>query len=143
MPPRTRPQKPEGLVVDLRCYSREAVLQAAGVFARRADFFVEDESRTSLALSVRARAALSPEESRRLAGEFLNEALNQDLRLEVVKSRQDLLRLLTAQVLGAAAGDAGQSGVDAKKELELRRQAEAFMAEAGGGAASKRRGGAR
>ena len=140
MASRTQPQTPDGLVaLDLRCYAREAVMQAAAVFSGRADFFIEAEGRTTLELSVRPREEISADQSRQLIGDFLNEALNQDLRLSVVKSRQDLLRLLTAQVLSAAAGDASLTPVDAKSERSLRQQARELMAQCGSGDSSKKK----
>ena len=146
MAARMAPQKREArVVVDLRCYDREAVAQAAAIFLRQgqAEFFIEKEGPETLEVAVRTRDDAAPGRARRLAGDFLNEALNQDLRLGTARSNKALLQLLTAQALRSAAGDPGRKPVDAKAERRLRQEARRLMRHAQARARTERRGGRR
>jgi len=116
------------IVLDLRCYDREAVTLAAATLSRQAEFFIEKDGKGTLEVSLQARDAASATQARRLAGAFLNEALNQDLRLGVARRNQDLLRLLTAQALRSAAGDPDRTRLDARTERRLQSEARRLMA---------------
>ncbi|HAM36515.1 MAG TPA: hypothetical protein DEB40_14530 [Elusimicrobia bacterium] len=124
--PKDPPEREVRVVLDLGCYDREAITQAAAVFSPQAEFFIEKEGKETLEVSVSARGD-APGEARRLAGEFLNEALNQDLRLRLARSNQGLLRLLAAQALRSAAG-AERPPLDAKAQRRLRLEARRLMA---------------
>lgn len=109
------------LSFDKRLYAREAVISAAKVFSDRAEFFMEQESEERLDLALQARKPTDGRGLQQLAGEFANEALNQDLRLDLVMKNSRIVQLLTAFTLHAASGPAegtpqkGSSQADPKK----------------------------
>jgi His-Xaa-Ser system protein HxsD len=130
MGPKVKPAAHKAAIsLDKRLYRREAVTLAAAVFAQRAEFFVEKEDAKSLRISLAAKNQVSPGELRGLAGEFLNEALNQDLRLDLAKQNSRILELLTAQAL-ISAGGAEKIPLEAKAEKNLQAEAGRYMAEA-------------
>lgn len=116
--------------LDKGLYRREAVTLAAAAFSSKAEFFVEREDETALVVALQVREEASRRELEALAGEFLNEALNQELRLDLAKENSRIIELLTAQALYAARG-AEPSAPDEEAEREIQRKAERFMAEAG------------
>ena len=118
------------ILLSKKIYHREAVTLAAAVFARKAEFLVGRESSSSIVISLRAKDGISPAELRGLAGEFLNETLNQDLRLDLAKENARIIQLLVAQTLASARGNTA-STVDVHAEKKLSEEAERLMDEAG------------
>lgn len=92
------------ITLDKRLYRRESVDLAAAAFSGKAEFFIDDEDENFLKLTLQAIHGDSPARLRELAGEFLNEALNQDLRIELARENAPIIKLLTTQVLFAARG---------------------------------------
>jgi hypothetical protein len=89
------------LRLDAGLYSPEAARAAAAAFAGRAEVFLLEEDGAA-SVTLRSRSADAADLGR-LAGEFLNEALNQDLRLSTVRKNARLLGMLVAASLRTAA----------------------------------------
>lgn len=121
------------VTLDSKVYRREAVRSAAVVFSDKAKFFVEREGKGSIEVALRARKEASPAELRELAGEFLNEALNQDLRLTLARENAGILKLITAQTLYAARGAERPPSLDAETENKLQEEGDRLLAEARAG----------
>jgi hypothetical protein len=103
---------------------------AAQIYSRQADFFIIREGKTELELSLRIRGDGGPHGLRRVAGEFLNEMLNQDLRLSVAKANRGLMHLSLAQTLRCAAGERPAVTLGRKAQQQLRREASRLKAKA-------------
>lgn len=102
---RIKPKSREAAMsLDKRLYCRESVDLAAAAFSRKAEFFIDQEDDVSLKLTLQAHQGDSPARLRALAGEFLNEVLNQDLRIDLARENAPIIKLLTTQVLFSARG---------------------------------------
>jgi len=86
------------IIFDSAVYSKEAVELAAYVFAGRCEVKV-----TSGGQAFRAR--LSGAAAGRLAGEFANEALNQQCRIDLAKKNSKLAGMIVTKALLAACGE--------------------------------------
>ena len=87
-----------------KIYSREALEIAAQIFAPRAEVYL-DESASAFALTLKSkRGEPSKADLETLAGEFLNELLNQDYRFLVGRFNQKISSLVVTQALLAARG---------------------------------------
>lgn len=95
----------ETVRLDLKIYSKEVVPLTQAVFADRADIQIKDEGKDAVAVVLRPKRPMDARERQALGGEFVNEVLNQDLRLGVVKSNSRVLQMLIASALQYAVGD--------------------------------------
>lgn len=110
---RLKPKSREAAIsLDKRLYGRESVDLAAAAFSKEAEFFIDDEDDGCLKLTLQAIQGDCPTRLRALAGEFLNEVLNQDLRMDLARQNAPIIKLLTAQVLLSARG--AQKAADAR-----------------------------
>lgn len=116
------------ILLNKKAYRREAVTLAAAVFAQKVDFFVGRENPNAMEVFLRAKDDVPPAELRGLAGEFLNEALNQELRLDLARENAEIIKLLIAQALACARG-AEASKSDAQAEKKASEDAERLMNE--------------
>jgi len=116
------------ILIDLELYSEEAIKLAAPVFSAKAEFFVDEDPSGRLKIVLQAKKGVPFQDLRRIAGEFLNEALNQDLRLGLLQRNSRILQLLTAQALAAAKAPE-QGPDDAGVEKSLASEAERLMTE--------------
>lgn len=82
-------------------YSQDGLEIAARVFSSRADVFLEE---TAKAFGVTLQAKSSKADPEALAGEFLNELLNQEYRFIVGKHNRKISNLIVTQALFAARG---------------------------------------
>ena len=120
------------LLLDTGIYRREALTLAAAVFSRKVEFLVGREEPGSIEVTLRAKGEVSPSELLGQAGEFLNEALNQDLRLDLAKENAGIIKLLMAQALASARG-AESPGADPQAEKKLGEEAERLIGESRAG----------
>ena len=86
------------MVLDARIYSGEAVKLAAFVFSERADIRIAP-GKGGLTVSVKA------ENAGRVAGEFLNEVLNQQCRIDLAKKNSKIAGIIATKALLSAAGE--------------------------------------
>lgn len=114
--------------IDLEVYAEEAVKLAALIFSAKADCFVEDGLPGQRKIVLQAKGNASVRGLRRVVGEFLNEVLNQDLRLQLLRDNSRILQLLTAQAL-AAAKSLPAAPIAPEIEQNLREEAERLIAE--------------
>lgn len=117
------------IAIDREIYSEEAIRLAAGVFSAKAEFFVDEEPSGRLTISLEAKKNVSSPDLQRIAREFLNEALNQDLRLRLLQKNSRILQLLTAQALAAAKAPS-RTLEDPANVKSLAAEAERLMKEA-------------
>jgi His-Xaa-Ser system protein HxsD len=90
--------------VDRKVYSRDAAAIAAQILAKNVNVYL-DESKTKLDLTLEAkRKDLKKADLENLAGEFLNEMLNQEYRFVVGRFNQKIANLIVTQSLLAARG---------------------------------------
>ena len=93
---------------DRGIYTKEAILIAAQIFAGRAEVFL-DEPSNAFGVTLKARKKTAGKaELRELAGEFLNELLNQEYRFIVGRFNRKISNLIIAQALLSARGDDGR-----------------------------------
>ncbi len=116
------------ILIDLGIYAEEAIKLAALIFSAKADCFVEEGPSGRRKIVLQARENASVQELRGVSGEFLNEVLNQDLRLQLLRDNSRILQLLTAQAL-AAAKSLPPTPVEPEIEQNLREEAERLIAE--------------
>lgn len=91
-------KKEKKLSVDDAVYSEEALRLAAYVF--------EDRFRVSLKRAgSKTEVSFSGPEAGAAEGEFLNEALNQQCRLDLMKKNSKVARLVVTRMLISATGD--------------------------------------
>lgn len=95
------PQPDGGLAirVDLSVYGVESVLRAAHRFTGRCHVHVEKET-DSVAI-VRVHPKTQGEDASFVAGELLNEILDQDLRSRLAASTEPIRRLILAQAFSS------------------------------------------
>jgi len=86
------------LVLDSGIYSAEAVKLAAFVFANRAGIKVVKGRGTS-------NVVISAPNAERLAGEFMNEVLNQQCRIDLAKKNSKIAGIIVTKALLSAAGE--------------------------------------
>ncbi len=86
------------MVLDSGIYSGEAVKLAAFVFSDRADIRIAP-GKGVVKVSVRAEHAV------RAAGEFLNEVLNQQCRIDLAKKNSKIAGIIVTKALLSAAGE--------------------------------------
>ena len=96
--------KEAGFDVSPELYSEESLALAARVFERQADAYVETKGK-ALRVTLEAKKRLPKEGLDRLAREFLNEALNQEMRRLVGAANKNLAALLVTQALYSARGE--------------------------------------
>ncbi|OGS54917.1 MAG: hypothetical protein A3J79_10270 [Elusimicrobia bacterium RIFOXYB2_FULL_62_6] len=85
------------LSLDASVYSFEAVKLAAFVFSGRG-VAVSSRGRTS-------KAVVSGPDAERLSGEFMNEVLNQQCRLDLAKKNSKIAGIITTRALLSALGE--------------------------------------
>lgn len=88
------------LSLDAGIYSPEAVKLAAFVFSDR-----------GVKVSARGKnstAAVSGPDAERVAGEFMNEVLNQQCRLDLAKKNSKIAGIITTRALLSALGETGE-----------------------------------
>jgi len=88
----------EEMVLDSGIYSGEAVKLAAFVFSDRADI------RISPGKGV-VKVSVSAEHAVRAAGDFLNEVLNQQCRIDLAKKNSKIAGIIVTKALLSAAGE--------------------------------------
>lgn len=86
------------LSLDTEIYSEEAAKLAAFIFAAKAEVKVV---RAGKAL----RVTLSAEDADKAAGEFLNEVLNQQCRLDLAAKNSKIASIIVTKALLSAAGE--------------------------------------
>lgn len=86
------------LILDPDIYSGEAVKLAAFIFAARA------EVKTGRA-GKRLRVTLRAEDVQKAAGEFLNEVLNQQCRMDLAAKNSKIASIIVTKALLSAAGE--------------------------------------
>lgn len=116
------------ILIDQKVYAEEAVQLASLIFSAKADCFVEEGLRGRRKVVLQAKENASAQGLRRVAGEFLNEVLNQDLRLQLLRDNSRIIQLMTAQAL-AAAKSLPPTPVEPEIERNLREEAERLIAE--------------
>lgn len=84
--------------LDCRIYSREALDLAAFVCAPRAEIKVSKSSGGN-------KVTVSAEDAGRAAGEFLNEALNQQCRMDLAAKNSKIASIIVTKALLSAAGE--------------------------------------
>ena len=89
--------------VSTKVYGREALLIAAQVLSSRAEAFLS-EDKASYELTLKAKRKTDAAGLEALAGEFLNELLNQEYRFVVGRFNQKITSLVVTQALLAARG---------------------------------------
>lgn len=112
--------------VPKKIYSDDAVGVAAHVFSNRAETYVE-ESKTEHRLTLVAkRKDLDAAALEALAGEFVNELLNQEYRIVVARFNRKVADVIAAQTLLAARG--GENPVPPPADTpELKAETERLM----------------
>lgn len=80
---------------DLGVYDRDAILAAAHRFTDRCHVHVERDSDTTMLCRLRTKRTLDNLES--LAGDFLNETLDMQLRQKLLRETEPIRRLVIAQ----------------------------------------------
>ncbi|MBI4802327.1 MAG: hypothetical protein HY796_07360 [Elusimicrobia bacterium] len=85
------------MILDPGVYCAEAVRLAAFVFSDRAAIRVVPRGRASTAV-------ISGPDAERLAGEFMNEVLNQQCRLDLAKKNSKIAGIIVTKALLSAAG---------------------------------------
>ncbi|OGS07494.1 MAG: hypothetical protein A2270_09520 [Elusimicrobia bacterium RIFOXYA12_FULL_51_18] len=86
------------IFLDAGIYSGEAVKLAAFVFSDKADIRIVP-GKNVFKISVRA------ENAERAAGEFLNEVLNQQCRIDLAKKNSKIAGIIVTKALLSAAGE--------------------------------------
>lgn len=89
-----------GFALPAALYSRDGLAIAAQIFAGRADVYLS-AGKTTHAVTLKAKR---PGALQELAGEFLNEALNQEYRMTVSAFNSKITSLIVTQNLLAARG---------------------------------------
>lgn len=119
------------LRVSAKIYSQEALRITAAVFDGRADVYLED-GRVERAVTLRAaRKDLDASGLEALAGEFLNELLNQEYRFIVSRFNRKISDLISAQTLLAArGGEAAPAAPGGEETPEFKAEVERLMAAA-------------
>jgi His-Xaa-Ser system protein HxsD len=117
--------------VDARNYSLDSARIAAHVFSARAEVFFE-EAKGALELTLQAkRKSAGAAELDALAGEFLNEMLNQEYRFLVSRFNERIASLTITQSLFAARGGENPPGPAAgEASPEFQAAVAAMLAEA-------------
>jgi len=93
--------KKGGLVLDAAVYSGEALRLAAFVFSDKAEITVKAGKKSSEVLFREAAAGFSP-------GDYLNEALNQQCRLDLAAKNSKAAGMIATKALLSASGDTGK-----------------------------------
>lgn len=124
------------LTLDARLYPADAVRAAAHALARRATAAVEGRG-SRMTVTLEPRGPATPEEARALAGDFLNEALAQLLRLRLLAENRMLNEYILTKALVSARRDPAdplQPKAAEASEMtdEQRREAARLEAEARG-----------
>jgi His-Xaa-Ser system protein HxsD len=97
-------EKTASLEVPRGFYSREGIEIAAQIFGTRADIYLE-ESGKAYGLTLKSKRQTAAEaDLDRLAGEFVNELLNQEYRFVVGKFNHKISSLIVTQALFSARG---------------------------------------
>ncbi|MBU2573125.1 MAG: hypothetical protein KKH28_03495 [Elusimicrobia bacterium] len=86
------------MVLDSGVYCAEAVRLAAFVFSDKAGIKVAPRGGTSTAV-------INGPDAERLAGEFMNEVLNQQCRLDLAKKNSKIAGIIVTRALLSAAGE--------------------------------------
>lgn len=91
--------------LNLDNYSLESVYQAAYTMLDRLYFYFDKKSARSLLAEIQAKEDLAAPALEKLKGEFFNELLNSELRLQVAKRTKKVREALIAQALIGASAD--------------------------------------
>lgn len=91
--------------LNLGNYTLEAVYQAAYAMIDSLYFYFDKKNAKTLAVEMKAKEPASPAALDKLKGEFLNELLNSELRLQVAKRTKKVREALIAQALISASAD--------------------------------------
>ena len=86
------------IVLDTGIYSAEAAKLAAFVFSEKADIRVVPGKGV-------LRVSVSAEDPGRAAGEFMNEVLNQQCRMDLAKKNSKIAGIIVTKALLSAAGE--------------------------------------
>lgn len=109
-------------------YHKEHLPQAAYVFSKQAEAFM-GETPDAYEVSLKSRTPADRESLRRLAGEFLNEMISEERRLEVFRENKKIIELIVTQALYSAQQTPEQEAEAARITEELKPEAERLMAE--------------
>lgn len=103
------------LKLDLNIYGMESLSQAAAVWRKKAEVFIEEKSKNKLIATLSIVQPLTKEQQAQYAGEFLNELLNQEYRRTVGSFNKKITEMIVVQALYSAS----QPGIkDVASELE-------------------------
>jgi len=91
--------------LNLDNYSLESVYQAAYSMLDRLYFYFDKKSARSLLAEIQAKDDVPAPALEKLKGEFFNELLNSELRLQVAKRTKKVREALIAQALIGASAD--------------------------------------
>ncbi|MCX5785586.1 MAG: hypothetical protein NTX59_07845 [Elusimicrobia bacterium] len=97
--------KTNGVFFDARFYSPEAVKLAAVVFSGRLGVSLKKTAQGTMAVFGDGEESMAA-----LRGEFINEALNQQCRMDLGRKNSRLARIVLTKALLAACGDKIKSG---------------------------------
>ena len=119
--------------VSKKLYSKEGLQIAAHIFDSRAEVLLADDG-GYLELTLRSkRKAPAQDELERLAGEFLNELLNQEYRFIVGRFNQKVAGLIVTQAMfSARGGEAPAQPAPEEQTPEFKAEVEKLMREAEG-----------
>lgn len=110
-------------------YSEDAVRIAAQVFASRAEVYLEKGAKTAAVELAVLRKDADKDALSRLAGEFLNELLNQEYRFLVGSFNRKISNLIVTQALLSARGDESRPAAPPEEETPEFKAAVAKMME--------------
>ena len=108
-------------------YSRDAIAIAAQVFAGRAQVYL---SESGARWTVELKPARAGADRAALAGEFLNEALNQEYRFKLSRVNGKLAGLIATQALIAARGAETPAAPAAEQAAEFQAEVSRLLSEA-------------
>ena len=111
-----------------KLYSEESLVQAANAFQNQSEAFL-DEADDRFEVTLAARSDIRHDDLRRLGGEFLNEVLSVERRLDVFKQDRKIIEMTVSQALLSAQQSPEQEKEAARLEREAAPEAEKLMAE--------------
>lgn len=120
--------------INAKCHAFESVLNAAHVFIDKFYVFFDGDPKSAVSVFLKPKnESASRKEIAKAAGEFANEILNQELRLQLAKNNKQLREYIVGQALfGASPEQMSKKEEDAsEKELDkiLEKELKALEAE--------------
>jgi len=109
-------------------YHAEHLTQAAYVFSKQAAAFLA-ETPKEFEVTLKSKVPADREALRLLAGEFLNELISEERRLEVFRENKRIIELIVTQALYSAQQTPEQEAEAARITEEMKPVAERLMAE--------------